>query len=87
MLRKTSRMLKMLRKAFNISNILENVRSMLNIFANGQSKSKKVLPDNNLPDWANFKVASSAKYLGFVIGPGAGAKLLEGLMKKLQNLL
>ena len=40
---------------------------------------------NNLPDWANFKVASSAKYLGFLIGPGAGAKMWEGPMKKLEN--
>ena len=40
---------------------------------------------NNLPDWANFKVASSAKYLGFFISPGAGAKMWEGPMKKLEN--
>jgi len=29
----------------------------------------------NIPDWQNFKIESSAKYLGFYMGPKAGSKL------------
>ena len=39
----------------------------------------------NIPEWKNFKVAPTAKLLGFFLGPHAGSQNWAGPLKKYAN--